>query len=325
MTKFETQIYAHPPILLADITPLEKLILVHVLECSESDGGLVLFTDCGAANPISVRRKSLLEAYRTSAPQTNSALNAFIASRVIALLPAPSDAVGMEATIEIDLSDFPWQFVVQGIVARSPTLSEVTVIQWMNHPSQRLETYGASVSLITAKGIHHATSEDLLARFRLQDRGLSLPDPLPAPMTGVPASDGHRLLTVGETEAALCIWEAMLYFRGLHEDGRGVPDRIARMSELWDAAGWQAMRLCVLEIVPLAQDAYAALSDVLEDGGFTFDFDLVPAVVGTLLWSDDGPYRGGEPEDFLESVMAAVRRRRQDVAAAALSGSEADL
>lgn len=49
MTKFETQIYAHPPILLADITPLEKLILVHVLECSESDGGLVLFTDCGAA------------------------------------------------------------------------------------------------------------------------------------------------------------------------------------------------------------------------------------------------------------------------------------
>jgi hypothetical protein len=129
------------------------------------------------------------------------------------------------------------------------------------------------------------------------------------------------LLTVGEAEAALCIWEAMLYFRGLHEDRRAVPDGIVQMSKLWDGAGWQAMRLCVLEIVPLVQDVYAALSGALEEGGFTFDFDFVPAVVGTLVWSEDGPHREGEPEDFLESVIAAVIRRRQDVAAAALAAS----
>ena len=69
------------------------------------------------------------------------------------------------------------------------------------------------------------------------------------------------------------------------------------------------------------QDAYAALSGAIEDGGFTFDFDFVPAVVGTLVWSEDGPRREGELEDFLESVMAAVRLRRQDVAAAALAAS----
>lgn len=321
MTKLETQLYINPPIPLTDITPLEELILAHVLECSKTDAGLVLFTDTGPNNPISVKRKLLLEAFRASVPLAESALNTFIASRVLALMPAPPDAIDMDAIVDIDLGAFPWPFIVQDIVSRSPTLSEVTVIQWMNHPSQRLETYGASVSLITAKAIHHAASEDILARCRLQDRGLSLPGPLPAASLRTPASDGHRLLTVGEVEAGLCIWEAMLYFRGLHEDGRAVPDGIAQMSRLWDETGWQVMRLCVLEIVPLVQDAYAALSGAIEDGRFTFDFDFVPAVVGTLVWSEDGPRREGEPEDFLESVMAAVRLRRQDVAAAALAAS----
>ena len=90
------------------------------------------------------------------------------------------------------------------------------------------------------------------------------------------------------------------------------------MSELWDAAGWQSMRAHVLAIVPLAEEAYTALSDALEEGGFTFDFDFIPAVVGALDWSEDGPHRDGEPEEFLESVMASVTRRRRDIATAAL-------
>ena len=97
-------------------------------------------------------------------------------------------------------------------------------------------------------------------------------------------------------ETALCIWEAMLYFRGLHEDHRSVPDGVIRMSELWDATGWLAMRNHVLAIVPLAEQAYTALSDALEEGGFTFDFDFIPAVVGALDWSEYGPHREGEPE-----------------------------
>jgi hypothetical protein len=53
----------------------------------------------------------------------------------------------------------------------------------------------------------------LIARFRLRDRRLALPGPWPSSAIGVPAPEGNRLLTVGEAEAALCIWEAMLYFR----------------------------------------------------------------------------------------------------------------
>ena len=316
MNNLEIRIYTYPPIPLADITPLEKLILTHVLECSETEAGLVLFTDVGPINPIRVKRQALLDAFGASAQHADSALNAFVGNRILALLPTSPD--GNDVASEIDLSEFPWQFIVHDIVARSPSLAEVTVIQWMNHPSQRLESYGASVSLITGKGIHHATSEDLLNRFRLQNRALVPAVSPPALLDGAP-SVAPRSFTVGEMETALCIWEAMLYFRGLHEDHRSVPDGVIRMSELWDATGWLAMRNHVLAIVPLAEQAHTALSDALEEGGFTFDFDFIPAVVGALDWSEYGPHREGEPEEFLETVMASVEGRRRDVAAEAVA------
>lgn len=290
MNNLETRIYTYPPIPLADITPLEKLVLIHVLECSETEAGLVLFTDFGPINPISVKRKALL----------------------------PTSADGDDIAANIDLTEFPWQFIVHDIVARSPSLQEVTVIQWMNHPSQRPESYGASVSLITGKGIHHATSESLLDRFRMQDHVLMPPVSPPELPHGAPVV-APRSFTVGEMETGLCIWEAMLYYRGLHEDRGPVPDGVIRMSELWDATGWLAMRGHVLAIVPLAEQTYTDLSDALEEGGFTFDFDFIPAVVGALDWSEYGPYRDGEPEEFLETIMASVAGRRRDVAAEALA------
>lgn len=41
MTTLETRIYTYPPIPLADISPLEMLILTNVLECSETEAGLI--------------------------------------------------------------------------------------------------------------------------------------------------------------------------------------------------------------------------------------------------------------------------------------------
>jgi hypothetical protein len=225
--------------------------------------------------------------------------------------------------VDIDLSKFSWQFVVRGIVARSPDVCEVAVIQWTNHPSQHPESFGASVSLITAKAIHHATSDDLLARFRLQDRAL-LPE---ASSSATSEQQGTSnvgaasdAFTVKSLETALCLWEAMLYFRGLHQDGRPVPDTIVHMSEIWDTIGWQAMRSHVRAIVPFALEVHGDVSEDLEKEGFTFDFDFAPALIETLRWSEDGASREGEPEEFLEQVIVAVRRHRQDVVARTASG-----
>ncbi|WP_205215961.1 hypothetical protein U0027_23985 (plasmid) [Agrobacterium tumefaciens] len=66
MTTLETRIYTYPPIPRADVSPLEMLILTNVLECSETDTGLVLFTDFGPTNPIRVARSELIDAFRAS-------------------------------------------------------------------------------------------------------------------------------------------------------------------------------------------------------------------------------------------------------------------
>ncbi|MET3793266.1 hypothetical protein [Aquamicrobium terrae] len=140
-------------------------------------------------------------------------------SRILARLPAGD--VNPEVMIEIDLSTFPWQFIVQDILARSSTVRELVVIQWMNDPTQRPDGFGASVSLITDKAIHHATSDDLLTHFRGRD---SLMPAGATAATGDAGRHGRLVSTRIEDygapsralETATCIWEAMLHFKKLH-------------------------------------------------------------------------------------------------------------
>lgn len=130
-----------------------------------------LYTDTGPMNPIVVARRELMEAIDTPDQANESLLKRFVTQRVLSILPMESP--DPESVVFIDLSEFPWQFVVQDIITRSPTARELVVIQWISDPSQRPDTFGASVSLITENGISHATSGDLLADFRKRDQALA--------------------------------------------------------------------------------------------------------------------------------------------------------
>lgn len=171
MTDIETRITTYPALPIADITPLERLVLSNVLDCSETEDGLELFTDLGPRNPVRVRRKDLIEAFHASERNIEILLRTFIEDSVLAQLS--DDDGDPESIVQIDLSAFPWQFIVQDVIARSATGQELVVIQWISHPSQRPDTFGASVSLITANGIYHATSDDLISHFRRQDQALA--------------------------------------------------------------------------------------------------------------------------------------------------------
>jgi hypothetical protein len=171
MTCLQTKITTYPTLPIADITPLEKLILSRVLDCAEIDRGLELYTDTGPMNPIVVSQRELMEAIDTSDHANESLLKRFVRKRVLAILPAENP--DPESVVFIDLSEFPWQFVVQDIITRSPAARELVVIQWISLSSQRPDTFGASVSLITENGIFHATSEDMLKDFRKRDQALT--------------------------------------------------------------------------------------------------------------------------------------------------------
>jgi len=171
MACLQTKITTYPALPIADISPLEKLILSKVLDCAEIDAGMELYTDTGPMNPIVVARRELMEAIDTPDQANESLLKRFVRERVLSILP--KEDPDPESVVFVDLSEFPWQFIVQDIITRSPTARELVVIQWISDPSQRPDTFGASVSLITENGILHATSEDLLADFRKRDQALA--------------------------------------------------------------------------------------------------------------------------------------------------------
>ncbi|RFC64755.1 hypothetical protein [Mesorhizobium denitrificans] len=171
MTALQTKITTYPPLPTADITALERLILTKVLDSAVTEDGLKLYTDTGPMNPVAVTRRELSQAVNRSDASIGSLLRDFLERDVLRI----SAEIGLdpETVIFIDLGEFPWQFIVQDILTRLSTACEFVVIQWISDRSQRPDSFGASVSLITENGIFHTTSHDLLADFRRRDRVLA--------------------------------------------------------------------------------------------------------------------------------------------------------
>ena len=115
MAYLQTKITTFPALPIADITPLEKLILSKVLDCAETDEGFEIDTDAGPMNPVVVSPRELADALDPS-DRTVSLLRDFLNSR--GLSTRSVENADAETTIFVDLSEFPWQFIVQDIITR---------------------------------------------------------------------------------------------------------------------------------------------------------------------------------------------------------------
>nr|WP_172690938.1 hypothetical protein [Agrobacterium tomkonis]ASK47349.1 hypothetical protein [Agrobacterium tomkonis] len=123
MGDLETTIVIDPAIPLTDITELERLVLSSVFDAGEVDNALLLYTDSGAALTFSLAAGDLSVAYETSRRSPKSELNRIVAE-------CWRDQIDGRDRIEIDLRPSSWEFILQDIVARSETLSEVRVLEW---------------------------------------------------------------------------------------------------------------------------------------------------------------------------------------------------
>lgn len=226
MTHVQTKITTYPPLPTMDIAALEKLILSKVLDYAESENGVELYTDTGPMNPVAVTRHELKEATDASDPNVPSLVKDFLERQVSAILS--DTGLDPETVVFIDLSEFPWQFIVQDIMTRSPTAQEVVVIHWISESSQRPGSFGAGVSLITENGIFHATSEDLLADFRRRDRALeSGNSDCPAPEHNPPTVRGSS----AHSSTANALVAAERFITGFEDDERqeGIADILAAL------------------------------------------------------------------------------------------------
>jgi hypothetical protein len=151
------------PILIADMTPLEHLVLSLIFD-AESDGAAVYFhPSLGPSEAIGLSIDALRAAFDASAG-TDSTATAYIAERVAV---ASTD----DTEIEIDFSGTSWEFIFQDIVRRSSTLRYVTAVTSFTCSKMRSDGFGGMAVLITADAIVGKSTNDILEDFLAEKEG----------------------------------------------------------------------------------------------------------------------------------------------------------
>ena len=297
MADYHSPTVVTPTIPLADITPLERLILEAVFdtELDRDDEHIYLFSEIGSSDLITVDRDDLLGAFEASVTVSGSTAT----ERGAKLLREESPDTEA-ADIDIDMSDTSWEFILQDIVKRSPTLDEIVVTTSFTCTKMRPDGFGGAVTLITADTISGKSTTDMLDDLRsdAEDNGETVANPNAA-------APSPRLL-----ETALCVWEAMLDLRADHDVKFATKPGTRAMMTVWEELGSVAMRRYAIEVASFALDVYADLRTEIDLGFWSYDFEFIPAVVENLDWSIHGPERHGEPEIFLDAVLDTLRNKQ---------------
>jgi hypothetical protein len=146
-----------PTIPVADITPLERLVLSHIFNAEPDGEGLYFYADEGPADMIWLDRTQLDGALARSPTAIDSAATAFVTEQ---LARVPADNV----EIELDLSG-GWEFIFQDIVRRSRSLRYVTAVSAFTCSKMRPDGFGGMAVLITASTVMGKSTSDIIGDF----------------------------------------------------------------------------------------------------------------------------------------------------------------
>jgi hypothetical protein len=157
MADYFTPTVVEPPLPLADMTPLEKLVLGAVFETRETDTGLHCHAWEGVNDCPSLPITALRDAW-TQADGTPSRLRDFVTEQ-LANTGADAEAV------DLDLSVDGYDFILQDIVRRSTSLSHVTVTAAFTCSKMHADGFGGMAMLITAEEIISESTNHLLEKW----------------------------------------------------------------------------------------------------------------------------------------------------------------
>ncbi len=158
MADYFTPTVIQPTIPVADITPLERLLLSHIFNAEADGEGLYFYADEGPSDMIWLDRAPIEAALAQSPPTIDSTAATLVAKQ---LAREPADNV----EIEFDLSGTSWEFIFQDIVRRSATLRYVTAVSAFTCSRMRPDGFGGMAVLITASAVIGKSTSDIIADF----------------------------------------------------------------------------------------------------------------------------------------------------------------
>ena len=164
MADYYSPTVIQPPIPVAAMTPLERLLLENIFSAESVGDDLYFYAEEGPVDFIVLSRAEIDEALAAS-NETAGTAPTFVAERLSRVAPE-------EAEIDLDLSGGSiWEFMFQEIVRRSPTLRYITAITSFECSKMRPDGFGGMAVLITADRIISKSTHDLIAEF-LTETGL---------------------------------------------------------------------------------------------------------------------------------------------------------
>ena len=145
------------PIPIADMTPLERLVLSLIFD-AEPDGETLYFhTSLGPSDAIGLSIDELRATFDASAGIASTATT-YVAEHLAAVAADDTE-------IEIDFSGTSWEFIFQDIVRRSSTLRYITAVTSFTCSKMRPDGFGGMAVLITADAILGKSTNDILEDF----------------------------------------------------------------------------------------------------------------------------------------------------------------
>lgn len=145
----------------ADMTSLERLLLSHIFQAERDGDGWYFFSEQGPSDMLYVERAALEAALAASEHAGDSAANSFVRER----LPDRQATGPLPAHLDLDLSATSWEFIMQDIVKRSPTLPYVTAMSSYTCSRMRPDGFGGAVVLISADQIMGKSTNEILEDF----------------------------------------------------------------------------------------------------------------------------------------------------------------
>lgn len=180
MADYHSPTVVQPTIPDRDMTPLERLLLSHILDCEPDGDGFYFYSETGPSDDIDLPLDELRAALSASDGVPSTAYDYVIERLALA---------GADDThIEIDLSGTSWEFILQDIVRRSRTLDHITVVSAFTCTKMRPDGFGGMAVLITADAIKGKSTHDILEDFLAEESVCSVP----------PDAGSHVLLSLDE-------------------------------------------------------------------------------------------------------------------------------
>lgn len=157
MADYYSPTVVEPNIPLADMTPLEQLLLTQIFDSEAVDDALYFYEEQSTQDILWLDLGEVRDALAQSHGLANRATE-LVAD---ALAKLESDA----EDLELDLSMESWEILFQDIIRRSATISHITVTTSFTCSKMRPDGFGGMVTLITADQVLSSSTSEMLCQL----------------------------------------------------------------------------------------------------------------------------------------------------------------